>query len=209
MGDSVKNKIISATLLRTPIAFVCNMALAYVAYWLCRLVFWAENYAAFPQFWSGNSLKDIFTGAWMFDTSAILYTNVLYAVVMLLPLHLKEHRWWQQVAKGLFVLVNSLAIIINLSDAVYFQYTGRRTTTTVFQEFSNEGNIGSIVGVELLRHWYLVVAGIALIVLLWKAYRLPSDIQSLHTEASRSSRRSSKDCATICYTSSCSWPTSR
>lgn len=192
MGDSVKNKIISATLLRTPLAFVCNMALAYVAYWLCRLVFWAENYAAFPQFWSGNSLKDIFTGAWMFDTSAILYTNVLYAVVMLLPLHLKEHRWWQQVAKGLFVLVNSIAIIINLSDAVYFQYTGRRTTTTVFQEFSHEGNIGSIVGVELLRHWYLVVAGIALIVLLWKAYRLPSDILSLHAEGSRSSRRKHK-----------------
>ena len=100
MGDSVKNKIISATLLRTPLAFVCNMALAYVVYWLCRLVFWAENYAAFPQFWSGNSLKDIFTGAWMFDTSAILYTNVLYAFLMLIPLHWKERSWWQAAARA-------------------------------------------------------------------------------------------------------------
>ena len=113
------------------------MALAYVAYWLCRVAFWAENHAAFPQFWSGNSLCDIFTGAWMFDTSAILYTNVLYALLMLMPLHLKERRWWQMMAKGLFLLVNSLAVIVNLSDAVYFQYTRRRTTTTVFQEFSN------------------------------------------------------------------------
>ena len=180
-SDRVKSEKFSATLLRTPLAFVCNMALAYVVYWLCRLVFWAENYSAFPQFWSGNSLKDIFTGAWMFDTSAILYTNALYALLMLFPLHLKERRWWQQIAKWLFVLVNSLAVIINLCDAVYFQYTGRRTTTTVFQEFSNEGNLGSIVGVELLRHWYLVIAGIVLILLLWKAYRLPREGHGLQT----------------------------
>jgi len=158
-------------LLRTPLAFVFNIALAYVAYWLCRLVFWAENLSAFPDFWSGNPLKDIVTGAWMFDTSAILYTNALYAVLMLFPLHLKELRWWQQTAKWLFIIVNSLAVVINLSDAVYFQYTGRRTTTTVFQEFAHESNLGSIVGVELLRHWYLVLAGIAIIALLWKAYR--------------------------------------
>lgn len=159
------------TQLRTPLAFVWNIAMAYVAYWLCRLIFWAENYSAFPHFWSGNSLRDIFTGAWMFDTSAILYTNVLYAFLMLLPLHLKERRWWQAITRWLFFLVNSLAVIMNLADAVYFQYTGRRTTTTVFQEFSNEGNLGSIVGVELLRHWYLVLAGMAIIALLWKGYR--------------------------------------
>ena len=156
-------------------AFVWNMAMAYMAYWLCRIVFWAENHSVFPDFWSGNALMDIFAGAWMFDTSAILYTNVLYALFMLIPLHWKEHSWWQQISKWLFLIVNSLAVVINLTDAVYFQYSSRRTTTTVFQEFANEGNIGSIVGVELLRHWYLVLAGIAIIVLLWKAYRLPSE----------------------------------
>lgn len=174
-------------MLRTPLSFVWNIALAYVVYWLCRLTFWAENFSSFPQFWSGNSLKDIFTGAWMFDTSAILYTNVLYAMLMLFPLHLKELRWWQLTAKWLFVLVNSLAVIINLCDAVYFQYTGRRTTTTVFLEFSNEGNLGSIVGVELLRHWYLVITGIALILLLWKVYRQPCEDRGLLTIGPQSS----------------------
>jgi len=185
--SSSKRHITVSLLLRTPLAFVCNMALAYVAYWLCRVAFWAENHAAFPQFWSGNSLCDIFTGAWMFDTSAILYTNALYALLMLIPLHLKERRWWQMMAKGLFLLVNSLAVIVNLSDAVYFQYTGRRTTTTVFQEFSNEGNLGGVVGVELLRHWYLVLVGIALIALLWKAYRLPLEDHGLQAVRPRSS----------------------
>lgn len=157
--------------LKTPLAFLWNMVMAYGVYWLCRLLFWAENHQAFPEFWQGNTLKDIFTGAWMFDTSAILYTNVLYALLMLIPLQWKERSWWQMTAKWLFVVVNSIAVVMNLADAVYFQYTGRRTTTSVLQEFSNEGNIGRILGVEVLRHWYLVLAGIVLITLLWKGYR--------------------------------------
>ena len=154
----------------TPLAFLWNMALAYIVYALCRLVYWAENMQAFEGFWEHNSLRDILTGSLMFDTSAILYTNVLYALLMLIPLHWKERASWQFVARIVFVLVNSLAVCINLADAAYFPYTGRRTTTTVFQEFSNEGNLGSIFGVELLRHWYLVLAAAVLIALLWKAY---------------------------------------
>ena len=158
-------------LIRTPLAFLWNMALVYVVYGLCRLIYWAENAAAFEGFWSHNALGEILTGAWMFDSSAILYTNVLYAVAMLIPLHWKESARYQRVAKWLFVVVNGLAVVINLADAAYFPYTGRRTTTTVFQEFSNEGNLGGVFAVELLRHWYLVLAGVALIILLWKAYR--------------------------------------
>ena len=161
-------------MISTPLAFVWNMALAYVVYWLCRLIYWAENVGAFQGFWSHNTLRDIFTGAWMFDTSAILYTNVLYALLMLIPLPWKECSGWQRVAKWLFVIVNGLAVCINLCDAAYFPYTGRRTTTTVFQEFSNEGNLGGIFAVELLRHWYLVLAAVVLIALLWKGYKIPT-----------------------------------
>ena len=156
---------------RTPLAFVWNMLLVYVAYWLCRLIYWAENAKALSGLWEENSTADIVHGAWMFDTSAILYTNALYALMMLLPLHWKERAGWQRAAQWVFVVVNSLAVIINLADAVYFPYTGRRTTASVFSEFSSEGNLLSIFGVELLRHWYLVLAATAIIWLLWKGYQ--------------------------------------
>ncbi len=107
----------------------------------------------------------------MFDSSAILYTNALYALLMLVPLHWKEQCGWQRVAKWVYFLVNSIAITINLADAVYFPYTGRRTTASVFSEFSTEGNLLNIFGVEVIKHWYLVLAGVALIVLLWKGYK--------------------------------------
>ena len=157
--------------LRWPAILLCNLALVYVVYWLCRLIYWAENRSALAEFWSSNSWKDIFEGSWMFDTSAILYTNALYALLILLPLPWRESRWWQTLARWLFLLTNGLAVVINLMDAAYFPYTGRRTTTTVFREFAHESNLGGVFGTELLRHWYLVVAAVLLIGLLWCGYR--------------------------------------
>ena len=157
--------------LASPLAVVANVAMVYVAYWLCRLAYWAENATAFEGFWSHNTLRDILHGAWMFDTSAILYTNVLYVVLMLLPMPFVCRRWWQAMARWLFIVVNGVAVVMNLADAVYFQYTGRRTTSTVFREFANEGNLLQVCGVELLRHWYLVIAAIVIVTMLWRAYR--------------------------------------
>lgn len=148
----------------SPIAFICNLALVYIAYGLCRLAYLFENWTVISEGFDQLSFWEAFKGCWMFDTSAILYTNALYAILMLIPLHWKEKDWWQTMNKWVYVLVNSVCIIANLADAVYFQYTGRRTNWSVFQEFSNEGNIGDVVGVELLNHWYLVLVGIILIV---------------------------------------------
>ena len=61
-----------------------------------------------------------------------------------------------------------MALAVNLMDTVYFRFTLRRTTTTVFSEFSNEGNLGSIFVTETLHHWYLVVL---FVLLVWAMYR--------------------------------------
>ncbi len=161
------------TICSSPLAFVANMVWAYVAYGLCRMLYLAENWSVLGSHLSWSSAWEMMQGAWMFDTSALLYTNALYALMMLVPWHGKEQDGWQRAAKWVFIAVNGLAICINLADSVYFQYTGRRTTATVFSEFSNEGNLGGIIGIELLNHWYLVLAAIVLIYGLSKAYVLP------------------------------------
>lgn len=155
------------------VAMIINVVLAYIAYGLCRLEFLAENWETFRSSLSCQSVWQMIHGSWMFDTSAIVYTNALYILMMTIPLHYKETPLWQKTAKWIFVVVNALAIIVNLCDSVYFQFTGRRTTVTVFSEFSNEGNLGSILGVELLRHWYLVAMAAILIFALIKLYVKP------------------------------------
>ena len=169
----MKRLQLQKSFISSPIAFIYNLALVYIVYGLCRLTYLFENWAVLSEGFDTLSFWEAFKGCWMFDTSAILYTNALYAMLMLIPLHFKEKNWWQTMAKWVYVVVNALCIIANLADAVYFQYTGRRTTSSVFQEFSNEGNIGDVIGVELLRHWYLVLVGIVLIVGLAVLYAKP------------------------------------
>ena len=175
----MKRLQLQKSFISSPIAFIYNLALVYIVYGLCRLAYLFENWSVLSEGFDTLSFWEMFKGCWVFDTSAILYTNVLYAILMLLPLHYKETNWWQVMAKWVYVVVNSLCIIANLADAVYFQYTGRRTTSSVFQEFSNEGNIGDIIGVELWRHWYLVLVGVILIVGLMVLYAQPKGMLNL------------------------------
>lgn len=166
------------------VAFVCNMMLVYVSYFICRVVYVLENGSAFGNLLSDNSVGDLLCGSLLFDTSAIVYTNALYAVLMLLPLHLKEQwvfgRRWYGTAKGVFFFVNALAVVANLCDAVYFAYTGRRTTMTVLGEFGNESNLGEIFCTEIMRKWYLLLLGVIVIYALWRFYFNP-EIQRKHT----------------------------
>ena len=155
------------------VSFVWNIVLAYVVYMLCRVVYVWENWAVLGRGWSDLHLNELLAGSLRFDTAAICYTHILYAVLMLLPIGLRRHKVYQMIAKCVYVGVNGLAVCMNLVDAVYSQYTGRRTTSTFFSEFQNDGNLVGIVGVELVRHWYLVLVGIALIAMLWMLYRMP------------------------------------
>ena len=154
-------------------AAVLNMLVAYLVWMLSRVAFFAENWSTFAPYMSWPLFKSMLQGALVFDTSALLYVNSIYLVLMLLPLHLKERPAIHKGLKWLFVVTNAVAIASNLMDAVYFQYTGRRSTVTVFTEFANEGNITSILLTEFIRHWYLVLAFVALVLILWRCYTKP------------------------------------
>ena len=134
-----------------------NLLLAYIVYFLARVVYLLVNISYFQPTMSFSLLVDIFRGGLLFDTSAILVTNIPYILLMLLPWHGKETRIWQNLCQWVFVIINGLALAVNLCDSVYFRYTLRRTTITVFSEFSNEGNLAGIFFTETLRHFYLVI----------------------------------------------------
>ena len=151
-------------------AMLCNLGIAYILYFLARIIYLLVNYSYFEQGLTFSHLMEMLGGGIVFDTSAILVTNIPYIVLMLLPWHRKENNIYQRICKWVFIVINGLALAINLCDAVYFRYTMRRTTTTVFSEFSNEGNLGSIFLTETLHHWYLVIAFALLVWGAWKLY---------------------------------------
>ena len=154
-------------------SLVCNILLSYIIFFVARLVFFVANVSYFIDYMSWPLLGSMLQGALVFDTSAVIYCNLLYIVMVLFPLHLKENAAYYRVSKWTWVALNAVALVANLADAVYFKFTGRRTTATVFSEFGNEDNLLSIVFKELAMHWWLLLVFVFLVWGMSKLYRMP------------------------------------
>ena len=152
---------------------LCNLAIAYVLYFVARIVYLLVNYSYFEQGLSASHLTEIFKGGLVFDTSAILVTNIPYIVLFLLTP-------WRKMAKWVYVIINATALAANLIDSVYFRYTMRRTTTTVFGEFQNENNLVGVFATEFIQHWYLVLLFAVVVYAIWKLYRDPGKANPMH-----------------------------
>ena len=122
-------------------ALACNIALVYVCYTLCRIVFFLVNYDLFKETVGAGYFWNLMGAGLIFDTSAIVYSNALFILLFLFPLHWKECPGFYKVVRWLFAIVNGLCLSANLIDCVYFKFTGRRTTMSVFEEFRNEQGV--------------------------------------------------------------------
>ena len=159
-------------------SLIWNLFIIYVCYSLCRLTFLLENFRLFSENLTGEYALNMFGAGIIFDTTAILYSNALFILLFLLPFHWKENATFYKVVRWIFTVVNGFFLISNLVDCVYFRFSGRRTTMSVFQEFSNEGggNLASIFMDEFISHWYLVVLAAVFCYAIYKLYRAPRNI---------------------------------
>ena len=170
---------------RSPIlSLLWNLLVVYVMFMVCRVIFVLANWTIYSGTLTWGHTLELFGAGLIFDTSAILYTNALVSVMMLFPLHWKEKQGYYKIVRWIYVICNSVAIYANLIDCVYFPFTGKRTTTSVFAEFSHEGagNMAKIFAEQFLANWYLVVVAALISWLLWKLFRpVPSKVSSFST----------------------------
>lgn len=155
----------------TPIfmALVARFALLLGIYSLLRIGFYLFNISLFPNI-NASQLLLMLLGGIKFDISALLYLNSLYIVLQSLPLPCLYNTFYQKICKWLFILTNSLGIAANLIDFVYYQFTLKRTTGTVFEQFAHEQNKLKLFIDFLTGYWYLLLLFILLVFLLNKLY---------------------------------------
>src|SRR5690606_8564905 len=63
----------------------------------------------------------------------------------------------------LFIITNSLGVMLNVIDYAYYPFTLKRTTGTVFEQFANEENLGRLAFDFVWGYWGLVLLFIALV----------------------------------------------
>jgi len=136
---------------------------------VCRILFYLFN----SNFYANTTFEGmlrIMKGGLAFDTTAVLYTNILYIILFLLPFTFRYNYIYQSILKYLFFITNGIALLANCGDIIYFQFTLRRTTASVFSEFKHETNIGSLLPKFMVDYWYIVIIWIALVAILVFAY---------------------------------------
>lgn len=109
-------------------------------------------------------------GGLQFDLVAVLYTNMLFIVLMIMPFDFRFRYGYLNFARYLFFLTNGFAIALNVSDFVYYRFTLRRTTADVFKQFENEQNMGGLLGQFVLDYWYAVACWLFLVIVMVKLY---------------------------------------
>jgi len=118
------------------------MSILFVLYQVSRLLFFFYNRHHF-QTVDFTSLITMMRGGIRFDLTAILYLNLLYIVLYLLPVPFARSEYYQKFLKILFLFTNATGLAFNLIDVFYFNYVLKRSTVEIFM-FTGEKNIGTL-----------------------------------------------------------------
>lgn len=136
---------------------------------ICRFIFllfyWSEL--------SSNGVFELakaFVLGLRFDVFASFYINVIFFLILFVPFRYHENRIIQGVLKFSFVLSHALVLILNLSDIVYFKFSGRRIAYDFISFIQTGDEAGNVALDFLLDNWFLSVFFLVLMPLIWKGY---------------------------------------
>ena len=159
--------------LRKVVVLVARLSILLILYQVSRLIFFWYNRHHFQEV-DWPSLQRMLWGGFRFDLTAILYLNLLYIVLYLLPFPWAEKKFYRRFLSALFLLTNSVGMAFNLIDIFYFNYTLKRSMADIFM-FAGEKNIGVLFLQFFKDFWWGFFLFAFFVWLLNKWYKLFKD----------------------------------
>jgi phosphoglycerol transferase MdoB-like AlkP superfamily enzyme len=92
-----------------------------------------------------------------FDTSAILYANVLFILISLIPFKNINNDKFQKRIMILYFSTNLIAYSTNFFDFIYYRFSQSRLTTRVFDILENETNKMALAGSFIYNYWHVFI----------------------------------------------------
>lgn len=153
-------------------ALLRRLLVVMLLFSLLRVVFYVHNIGFFPEV-PTDRLLVMLAGGLRFDLVAVLYINVLFIFLNVIPFTFRYNARYQRLARRLFILSNTVALGLNCIDIAYFRFTLRRTTASVVQEFGNETNMLGLSLRFIIDYWWLAALLGAMAVVLRLSYGRP------------------------------------
>jgi phosphoglycerol transferase MdoB-like AlkP superfamily enzyme len=147
------------------VALVLYFLIMMFLFSLSRIGFYLYNKDLFSEIALGKFMR-IMAGGLKFDVSAILYTNMLFFFLYLIPQPFRYHRIFRSILKYIFFVFNGIVLAANVADFIYYKFTLRRTTFKIFGEFQNEENGFKLFFQFIIDYWYAMLFWVGLIALM-------------------------------------------
>jgi phosphoglycerol transferase MdoB-like AlkP superfamily enzyme len=136
---------------------------------LCRIGFYLFNFKMFPGI-GLSGFMSILSGGLLFDISAVVYINLLFIFLSILPFQFRYDKIYQDILKYMFFITNGLAIMINCADFIYYRFVFKRATADVFQTFEHESNKVKLFFKFQFDYWPVVLFAFFMIFLMAMLY---------------------------------------
>ena len=142
-----------------------RISLAYLFYFIARVLFYFYN-SNMIVIESFSEFINLCLIGLTFDTTAILYTNVFFILISLLPLKNNSNPLFQKVMMVLYFSTNAVAYSTNFFDFIYYRFSQSRITTRVFDVIENENNKATLAASFIYNYWH-VLALFFILILFW------------------------------------------
>lgn len=100
-----------------------------------------------------RELITMMKGGLSFDISAIVYINMIFILLHIIPFEIRYNDGYQKILKYIFFITNGIAIAMNGMDFVYYRFVDKRATADVFQTFAHDSNNTKVFFRFLLDYW--------------------------------------------------------
>lgn len=162
------------TYFRTNIYFatILQLLVSLAFFQLSRLFFLLFNHDLFAGINAGEIFM-AFAGGIRFDISAVIYLNILFIAMRVIPFRFVYNDIYIKVSTWIYIVCNSLGIIANIADTPFYRFTNIRTQAIFLSEFVKDGNSLSILLGHLHTFWYLIpLTAFFLFIFIWLALRI-------------------------------------
>ena len=119
---------------------------------LCRIGFFIFNFKMFPGL-TASQFFTILRGGLTFDISAVVYINMLFILLHIIPLEVRYNDVYQSILKYIYYITNGFAIAMNGMDFVYYRFVDKRATADVFKTFEHDTNNIKVFFRFLIDYW--------------------------------------------------------
>lgn len=133
-----------------------RISLAYLFYFIARVLFYVYN----ADLLRVESLVDFLSLSYYglaFDTTAILYVNLLFIVFSVLPLVVNTNQGFQKFLFYFYFISNLVTYATNFIDFIYYKFTFARTTIAALDVVKHETNKSQLFFNFLIEYWHVFI----------------------------------------------------